>query len=301
MSPYFSVIVPTYNRAHFLEKTIRCILSQTFSDFELIIVDDASIDNTPGLIDSIKEKRMVYLRNEVNRERSASRNKGISQAKGKFICFCDSDDHWRANHLELLHQKIKSENENDALYFTSMTWNFPDKKQDVIFPSPAGENLVEYVISNQIAPSTIAISSSIIKSIQFNPALKINEDVELIARIVAEWPLYQIPSITVDFIIHPENTRGVHKNYISPQIHAMKIIFGDSLLKGRISKEFKKERMRSLRHQLINYYASTGQIIRLQFEIIRFLCLNPTDLQNKSKLVMLIYSVGGANCVKKIL
>jgi glycosyltransferase involved in cell wall biosynthesis len=301
MSTYFSVIVPTYNRAHLLDKTIRCILNQTFADFELIIVDDASTDDTQGLISSFVDPRIVSLKNEVNRERSASRNRGITHSKGKFICFCDSDDHWRANHLELLHDKIKTENEREALYFTAMTWNFPDRKQDVIFPSPVGENLVEYVIKYQIAPSTVAVSASIIKSIQFNSTIKINEDVELFARITSKWPLYRIPKITVDFMIHPENTQGLHKNYILPQIHAMKIIFGNLMVKGKLSDEFKKERMRSLRHQLINHYATSEQIVRLQFEIIRFLCLYPTDFQNKSKIVMLAYSLGGANCLKKIL
>jgi glycosyltransferase involved in cell wall biosynthesis len=300
MSTYFSVIVPTYNRAHLLDKTIRCILNQTFADFELIIVDDASTDDTQGLISSFVDPRIVSLKNEVNRERSASRNRGITHSKGKFICFCDSDDHWRANHLELLHDKIKTENEREALYFTAMTWNFPDRKQDVIFPSPVGENLVEYVIKYQIGTPTTAFGRSILEKQTFRTDLKINEDVELFSRVVALFPLTQIPVPTVDVIIHPENTRGLHKNYISPQIHAMKIIFGNPLCKGKISKEFKKERMRSLRHQLINHYAETGQIIRLQLEVIRFLWMYPKDFQNKSKLVMLVYSLGGKHWLVRI-
>jgi len=95
-----SVIIPTYNRAHLIERTIQGVLSQTYNEFELIIVDDCSIDNTEEVIKSISDKRLKYIRHEKNKGASAARNTGILAAKGKYIAFQDSDDEWLPEKLE---------------------------------------------------------------------------------------------------------------------------------------------------------------------------------------------------------
>lgn len=285
--PFFSVIIPTFNRVHLISKTIECILFQTFSDFEIIIIDDASVDNTEHIILQFNDERILYHKNEINIERSASRNKGIHLAKGKYICFCDSDDHWKSNHLQLLFEKIKSENEPVAMFFTGMTWCFPDRKQEVIFPKPTG-SLVEYVIKHQIAPSTSCFSKTILNSHEFNTDLKINEDVELFARIVANFKLIQIPLSTVDFQIHNENTKALTIDYISPQLVATELIFNNTLIKNKLSTEFKREIIRNLRHQLINFYHESNESKKLIVEVSRFLLKYPRDWQNKSKIFMLL-------------
>jgi glycosyltransferase involved in cell wall biosynthesis len=287
-NPYFSIVIPSYNRAHLIVETIHAILNQEFTDFELLIIDDASTDQTEHVIDQINDGRIHYHKNEINLERSASRNKGIDLAKGKYICFCDSDDHWKSNHLQLLFEKINSENEPVAMFFTGMVWNFPDRKQEVIFPSPEGENLIEYVIKNQIGTPTTCFHHTILEKLNFSTALQINEDVELFARVVSEHPLIQIPLATVDVMIHAENTRGLVKNYISPQLVAMELIFNNALIKNKLSTEFKREIIRNLRHQLINFYYESNESKKLIVEVSRFLLKYPRDWQNKSKIFMLL-------------
>jgi len=98
--PFFSVIIPTYNRAAFLLKTIDSVLSQTEPDFELIVVDDGSTDNTEALVASIKDARLQFIK-QANTERGAARNKGVSEAKGQYVYFLDSDDLLYKNHLEV--------------------------------------------------------------------------------------------------------------------------------------------------------------------------------------------------------
>ncbi len=286
--PYFSIVLPTYNRAHLLSRAIESVLTQTFTEWELLIVDDGSTDNTKQEVEKFTDNRIQYIWQQ-NCERSAARNNGISLSKGEFVCFLDSDDLWRENHLQTHFNKIKSCNESKAFYFTGMTWNFPDRKQDVIFESPEAKNPVEYVISNQIGTPTVCIHHSILKLMRFNTALRINEDVELFARIVAEYPFVQIPFSTVDVLIHEENTKAKEKDYISPQIKAMETIFGNSGLKNKISYSFKKKCVQNLRHQLINHYFSTKEYAKMRKEIVRFLILYPTHFQNKSKIVLLLY------------
>ena len=94
-----SVIIPTYNRAAFLEKAIDSVLAQTYQDFELIIVDDGSTDNTADLVNSF-DRRIVYIFQD-NRGAAAARNSGIRAASYDLIAFLDSDDCFTAKKLEL--------------------------------------------------------------------------------------------------------------------------------------------------------------------------------------------------------
>lgn len=106
--PSVSVIIPTYNRAMLLERAIRSVLSQTYRDFEIIIIDDASTDNTQEMLQKkfkqeIDSELIRYVKNETNMERSFSRNKGMELAKhGEYFSFLDDDDIWLPYHLYLL-------------------------------------------------------------------------------------------------------------------------------------------------------------------------------------------------------
>ncbi|MFM7218024.1 MAG: glycosyltransferase family 2 protein [Bacteroidota bacterium] len=105
--PFFSFVTATYNRANYLPELIRCMSRQTFSDFEIIVVDDGSTDNSLQILSSLafKEPRLKIIQQE-NKERGAARNNGIRNAKGTYIVFADSDDTFESNHLEKLHEGI---------------------------------------------------------------------------------------------------------------------------------------------------------------------------------------------------
>ncbi len=104
--PIFSVIIPTYNRAHLVTRSIQSVLNQTFSQFELIVVDDGSTDNTDAEVKSIKDIRIRYIYQE-NRGRSAARNTGVTHAKGLYITFLDSDDEALPEWLEHFAQEFE--------------------------------------------------------------------------------------------------------------------------------------------------------------------------------------------------
>ena len=99
-TPIVSVILPTYNRAHLVGRAIRSVLDQTYQDFELIVVDDGSMDNTEGMVKAFKDPRIRYIRHEQNRGGAAARNTGIKAAQGEYIAFQDSDDEWLPEKLE---------------------------------------------------------------------------------------------------------------------------------------------------------------------------------------------------------
>lgn len=96
-SPTVSVIIPTYNRAHLVGRSIQSVLNQTYQDFEIIVVDDASTDNTEEVVKSFNDPRICYIRHKQNHGGSAARNTGIRTARGEYIAFLDSDDEWLPN------------------------------------------------------------------------------------------------------------------------------------------------------------------------------------------------------------
>lgn len=116
-----SVIIPTYNRARFLERAIESVLRQSADCAEIIIVDDGSTDDTLSVVEAFKELSQVplqYLFNKENQGPAAARNKGVRHAKFDVIAFLDSDDHWRKKKLEYQYRTLMAENK----YLISHTW-----------------------------------------------------------------------------------------------------------------------------------------------------------------------------------
>jgi glycosyltransferase involved in cell wall biosynthesis len=105
--PLFSVVIPTYNRADFIIDTVNSVLAQDDDDFEVIVVDDGSTDNTEAaILQAFGHLDRVRYYKQVNAERGAARNKGIAAARGRYVVFLDSDDLMRANHLSALRDII---------------------------------------------------------------------------------------------------------------------------------------------------------------------------------------------------
>lgn len=95
-----SIIMPAYNSARFIRHAVESVLAQTYTDWELLIVDDCSSDNTEQVVSAIKDPRIRYMRNEQNMGAASTRNRALRQAEGRYIAFLDSDDLWTPDKLE---------------------------------------------------------------------------------------------------------------------------------------------------------------------------------------------------------
>lgn len=117
MNDLVSIIMPSYNTAQFIKETIESVLKQTYSHWELIIIDDCSNDNTDEVVkEYLYDGRIHYIKNEVNYGAAVSRNRALKEAKGKWIAFLDSDDLWEKDKLQLQISFMKENN-----YFFSYT------------------------------------------------------------------------------------------------------------------------------------------------------------------------------------
>ena len=114
MEPLISIVIPLYNKQKHIKKTIFSVLDQTFSDFEIIVINDGSTDNSLKVLDTIEDKRLNVF-STINQGVSKARNFGISKAAGKFIAFLDADDIWFKHHLEDL-KKLQEQFPDCGLY-----------------------------------------------------------------------------------------------------------------------------------------------------------------------------------------
>ena len=117
MNGLVSIIMPSYNTANFIGETIKSVLEQTYKNWELLIVDDCSTDNTDEVVARYNDERITYMKNLKNSGAAVSRNKALNVARGKWIAFLDSDDLWYSTKLE---EQIKyMEKHNYAFSYTS--------------------------------------------------------------------------------------------------------------------------------------------------------------------------------------
>lgn len=109
MNQIVSVILPNFNHASYIGACIEAVLAQTYSDFELFIMDDCSSDDSQEVIEGFRKKddRIISIYNETNHGVSYSRNRAIEKSKGEYVAFCDADDIWKKDKLRLQVESLK--------------------------------------------------------------------------------------------------------------------------------------------------------------------------------------------------
>jgi glycosyltransferase involved in cell wall biosynthesis len=183
--PKFSVVVPTYNRGVILQKTIDSVLGQTFQNFELIIVDDGSTDNTKELVVGIDDARIRYIY-QPNGGGSKARNSGIDAAIGKYIAFLDSDDLFLPRHFENALPVLKS-GPNICTY----TQVIVDRGGGVTFLKPhralrANEHISDYLMRDRgfVPTITLIAPRELAKKVRYDEKIPSGQDYDFAIRLV---------------------------------------------------------------------------------------------------------------------
>lgn len=195
--PEISVIVPAYNAGKTILETIQSILQQSFQDFELIVINDGSTDNTLEVLKQVEDQRLKVISYK-NAGLPTARNRGISISIGKFLSFIDADDLWTPDKLQLQLVALQSKPNTGAVY--SWTANMRDDGQTVAFVQGCsslveGNIYPELLLGNFIGSgSNILVRREVIESVGcFEPTLKSFEDWDFYLRVAAKWDFAVVP------------------------------------------------------------------------------------------------------------
>jgi len=185
----FSVIIPTHNRISLVTRAIDSVLNQSFKDFELIVIDDASTDGSTKILKQYKNIKVIT--NKTNKGVSYSRNIGIKNAKGKIIAFLDSDDEWKKNKLQI-QADFFEKNKNYKIHQTDEIWikngAFLNKSKKHL--KREGNIFYDSLHLCLISPSAVAIKKEIFNEIgYFDENFEVCEDYDLWLRITKKYKI----------------------------------------------------------------------------------------------------------------
>lgn len=208
-SPCVSVIVTTFNRAALLSQTINSILGQTYSDFELIVVDNMSTDDTEGYVGGIPDARVRYFRNPNHGVIAINRNFGIQHARGRYIAFCDDDDLWMHNKLDRQVAIMERNLSLGMCYSNAESFSDRITIKKAICRRVYRDHLFHLLRGNYIPNSSVLIRKSVFDQLgMLTIDRTLREDYQMWLRIARSYPLFGIDVSLIRYRVHPQNVAG---------------------------------------------------------------------------------------------
>jgi glycosyltransferase involved in cell wall biosynthesis len=257
--PEVSIILPTYNRAKLIENSLKSILNQTCQDFEVIVVDDGSTDNTDIIINKLREndERIKYIKHKFNKGGSAARNTGIRNALGKYIAFQDSDDEWLPEKLELQLGAIKNAGKKVGIIYSGM---LRINNKDTEFVPPARVVKKEGNIYNELLKGSFIGTPTILGRVDcfndvdgFDESLSRLQDWDIVLRLSKK---YEFKYIDKALIISYFTSDSIGTNQ-KAFIEAMTIII------NKHYSEFNKHK-----NILSKHYFNMGKILFMESNVL---------------------------------
>ncbi|WP_049935576.1 glycosyltransferase family 2 protein [Haloplanus natans] len=214
MSPArVSVVIPTYNRAQLLPRAVDSVLNQTLDEFQLIVVDDGSTDETPSVMKSYTDDRISYVQLTENRGANAARNEGIRTAAAPYISFLDSDDAFLPTHLETVITELDDLPESIGGVYTTERFIQDSSVKDINYARAAVTDLVEVVRDYQVGGfSCLTFRSKVFNEIGLlDESLDAFQDRDFLIRFLDKYDLAPISEELVEYYLHQgrlsENTK----------------------------------------------------------------------------------------------
>ena len=202
----FSIIIPTFNRGHMIFNAIDSVIKQKYTNWELIIIDDGSSDNTRDVIDSFKNERIKYIYQE-NKGRSEARNVGIDSSSGSFLSFLDDDDYYYPTFLSEFYKEIINKNNPIGIFMCNQ--NVEDDKrvhEKINFKTENHINPGKFILkyANNFQP--FCTSREILLKEKFDARFELGEDFHLMFRVILQYPFYYFHKTLCVYKIHSEMT-----------------------------------------------------------------------------------------------
>jgi glycosyltransferase involved in cell wall biosynthesis len=217
MEPIISVIIPTYNRAHTIRRAINSVLNQTYKNMEIIVVDDASSDNTEEIVKSINDNRIIFIKHDSNKGGAAARNTGIKASKGNYVAFQDSDDEWYPEKLQLQTAVLfKAPLEVGVCYSSFIRIN-KDKRQ--VIPKGNSHKFEGYIFKKMLRDNFVTTQTALVKKKCFDRIGMFDESLPRLQ----DWELWLRISKYYDFIYlsKPLVVAHIQKDSISNSVQGL--------------------------------------------------------------------------------
>lgn len=211
--PFFSVVIPLYNKENYIEATLKSVLNQTFKNFEIIVINDGSTDNSQQVVKTFSDDRIQVIQQN-NQGLSASRNTGISYSKGNIIALLDADDIWNSEFLNTIYKLYKTFPE--AFLFGT---NYLEKRSSRNIIEPVknidlklkGKEFIieDFFLANMfqsiVCPSSLAFKKEVTNSFLFNNKINYAEDVDFYLKCFVKYKLAYSYNTLVTHLINVPN------------------------------------------------------------------------------------------------
>lgn len=207
-TPTVSILIPTFNRAHYVGDAIASALAQTLTDTEVIVVDDGSTDATPELIARISDTRLRYVRHEANRGIPETRNTALASAQGQYIAWLDSDDTARPTRLQ---KQVDFLRDNPGIAMVGSAagkMNIDGSPKRGIRMPPLNPPIIAawLLFRSAFQQSSVTGRADILKAYRYDPRYHVCEDVDMFVRLQRDHDLANLPEVLIDRRLHPEQT-----------------------------------------------------------------------------------------------
>lgn len=290
-NPFFSITIPSYNRAYILDETLESIRNQSFEDWEVIIVDDGSKDNTADVIAKLSaiDSRIRYVYQD-NAERSAARNNGATHARGKYLLFLDSDDAFTPEHLQEIYTLLESKQFPVCMVFSNLNYLTESGLETPLLPVMKSGEEFTYMLMQPITPSRVCIHRDIFNTFQFDPKIVIVEDMVLWVCIASEFPVFQNTSHTVNYRIHGGNSVDLSQNSYLSRYRGLQRLFNDSFYEKvslKIPKHIKKHLLAECSFNMARHFEFVKQFGKMNKMLILSFRHKP-GYRNKERAYMFL-------------
>ncbi len=292
-TPKVSIIIPAHNRAHLLQRAIESLLNQTYKEFEVIVVDDGSIDGTKEVVKDCNDARIRYIKLEENRGAAAARNIGIDNAKGEFIAFQDTDDEWHHEKLKMQMKEFETTSSKIGVIYTGI-WRIKSDKKNYV---PANKIFKkEGNIHNALLMGNfIPLPAAVVKKECFSETGLFDESLPCLQ----DWELWIRISKRYDFKYLKEPLVNAYYTSDSISIDYEKLIIAVEYILNKHFDEFKKNKKALAKRyiHLAHYLCLYGNIEKGRKYLMKALMEYPFYV---TSLVLFILSFLGQRAYKNL-
>ena len=293
-SPFFSVIIPAYNRATILPETIESIQNQRFESWEIVVVDDGSKDDTESVVRGISshDSRIRYIYQE-NAERSAARNNGAKNAQGRYLFFLDSDDAFEPNHMHEVHALLQKEEFPVGMVFSNVLYLKENGIEKPSIPDMEEGGSFDYVLRHPITPSRVCVHRDVFNVFQFDPEIVIVEDQVLWICIATRFPVFHQKEYTVRYRIHDGNSIDLSRDSYRSRYAGLLRLFNHPIyaeISAKIPMEQKKHMLAECAFNRARHHEFVGQISKMNGMLLQSF-KHKANYRNKERVYLFVSNV----------